>query len=83
MVLTANRDYFLNSVSKLIVLMVKCGVLFEVWAEFLSTIWKSFSFINFFTPYSYLYFKLDVEGITVKSWKIFYTKFMLTKFIFF
>jgi hypothetical protein len=32
----------LNSVNKLIFVMVKCGVLFEVWAEFLNIIWTSF-----------------------------------------
>jgi hypothetical protein len=35
MILSINRDYFLNSVNKLIVVMVKCGVLFEVRTEFL------------------------------------------------
>jgi hypothetical protein len=31
----------LNRINKFIVVMVKCGVLFEVRAEFLSTIWMS------------------------------------------
>jgi hypothetical protein len=30
--------------NKLIILMVKCGVLFEAWTEFLSTIYMSFGF---------------------------------------
>jgi hypothetical protein len=39
---------FLNSVIKLTAETVKCGVLFEVLAEFLSTIWMSFGFLFFF-----------------------------------
>jgi hypothetical protein len=44
MVLTVNGDYFLNSINQLIVVMVKCGVLFEVRAKFLSTIKMSVGF---------------------------------------
>jgi hypothetical protein len=36
MILSVNVDYFLNSVNKLIVVKVKCDVLFEVWTELLS-----------------------------------------------
>jgi hypothetical protein len=36
--LGVNRDFYLNSVNKLIVVMVKCGVLFEVRTEFLNNI---------------------------------------------
>jgi hypothetical protein len=37
MILIVNRDYFLSD-NKLIVVMVKCGVLFEVRTEFLNDI---------------------------------------------
>jgi hypothetical protein len=37
---------FLNSVNKLTILMVKCGVLFEVRTEFLNVIYKIFGFIG-------------------------------------
>jgi hypothetical protein len=39
----------INSVNQLIFVMVKCGVLFEVWTGFLNTIWTSFVFkgLNF------------------------------------
>jgi hypothetical protein len=33
-----NRDYFVNNINQLIFVMVKCGVLFEVRAEFLNII---------------------------------------------
>jgi predicted Holliday junction resolvase-like endonuclease len=32
----------LNNVKQLIFVMVKCGVLFEVWYEYLNKIWTSF-----------------------------------------
>jgi hypothetical protein len=38
MILTANSDYFLNSVNYLIFVMVSCGVLFEVRTKFLNII---------------------------------------------
>jgi hypothetical protein len=38
MILTVNRDYCLNSVTKLIFVMVKCGVLFEVQTEVLNIV---------------------------------------------
>jgi hypothetical protein len=38
MVLTVNSDYFFNSVNKMIFVMVKCGVLFEVRTEYLNNI---------------------------------------------
>jgi hypothetical protein len=50
MVLTVNSEYFLkqrlnlNSVNRLIFVMVKCGVLFEVRTEFLNNIYTSFGF---------------------------------------
>jgi hypothetical protein len=34
----------LNSISQLIFVMVKCGVLFEVWTEFLNNMQTSFVF---------------------------------------
>jgi hypothetical protein len=33
-----------NSINQLIIVMVKCGILFEVWAEFLNIIKTSFGF---------------------------------------
>jgi hypothetical protein len=44
MVLTANSDYFLNSINQFIFVMVKCGVVFEVRTEFLNNIETSFVF---------------------------------------
>jgi hypothetical protein len=41
---TRTRNIFLNSVNKLIVVMVKRGILFDVRAEFLSIIQKRFGF---------------------------------------
>jgi hypothetical protein len=38
MILTANSDYFLESVNQLIFVMVKCGVFFAVRTEFLNII---------------------------------------------
>jgi hypothetical protein len=38
MVLTVNSDYFFNSINQLIFVMVKYGVLFEVWTEFFKII---------------------------------------------
>jgi hypothetical protein len=38
MILTLSRDYFFNNIKQLIILMVKCGVLFEVRTEFLNII---------------------------------------------
>jgi hypothetical protein len=38
MILTVNRDNFLNSVNQLIFVMVKCGVFFAVRTEFLNII---------------------------------------------
>jgi hypothetical protein len=38
MVLTLNSDYFLNSINQLILIMVKRGVLFEVWSKVLNII---------------------------------------------
>jgi hypothetical protein len=38
MILTVNSDYFHYSVNQLMFVMVKCGVLFEVRAEFLNII---------------------------------------------
>jgi hypothetical protein len=38
MILSVNRIISLNSVNKLICVMVKCGVLFEVRTEFLNNI---------------------------------------------
>jgi hypothetical protein len=43
MSLIVNSDCF-NSVNKLIFVMVKCGVLFEVRTEFLNVIYTSFVF---------------------------------------
>jgi hypothetical protein len=34
----------LNRVNKLIFVMVKCGVFFEVWTQFLNIIYRSFGF---------------------------------------
>jgi hypothetical protein len=36
-ILAVNRYYTINSVNQLIFVMVKCGVLFEVWTDFLSS----------------------------------------------
>jgi hypothetical protein len=44
MVLTINSSYYLNSVKKLMDVMVKFGVLFEVQTEFLNVIQSSFGF---------------------------------------
>jgi hypothetical protein len=44
MILTVNRDNFLNSSNQLIFVMVKCGVFFAVRTEFLNIISKTFSF---------------------------------------
>jgi hypothetical protein len=44
MVPTANTDYSSNSITQFIFVMLKCGVLFEVWTEFLNTLWTSFGF---------------------------------------
>jgi hypothetical protein len=42
MVLTVNSDYFVKQHYRFIVLMVKCGVPFEVRTEFLNIIYTSF-----------------------------------------
>jgi hypothetical protein len=44
MILDLNHDYFLNVIKKLIFLMVKCGVLFEVQTDFLYTVQKRSGF---------------------------------------
>jgi hypothetical protein len=43
MIVTVNSIPF-NSVNKLMFVMVKCGVLFEVWAGFLNIIYTTFNF---------------------------------------
>jgi hypothetical protein len=47
MILTVNRDYFLNSIKQLIV-MLKCGVLFEGLRQFEIIIILYLCKINFF-----------------------------------
>jgi hypothetical protein len=44
MILSVNMDYFLKHVNKLIAVMAKCGVLFEIRVEFLTTIYTSVGF---------------------------------------
>jgi hypothetical protein len=41
MIVSVNRDFFLNSVNQFIFVMVKRGVLFEVRTEFLNSILTS------------------------------------------
>jgi hypothetical protein len=36
MILTVKNDISLNSINQLIFVLVKCGVVFEVWTEFLN-----------------------------------------------
>jgi hypothetical protein len=44
MTLAVNRDIFLNSISQMIIVMVKGCAFFEVWTKFLNIICMNFSF---------------------------------------